>query len=180
MCVGVCNVCWCVRCVCVLDSVKYALLESGVKACASLTIAAARRYKLCPRFCSDPEQVRWYEGPHMLKCLAALLTYIRDPRERDAFVRIAEQPKIVQYLVDKVRRTLAFPPVELPWLWKQVIWLCGAGVGPFRRSMWCARTRFHAHRHSRNDLHTPNTYSPARPRVRLPPTSMLSCGSRCR
>ena len=38
----------------------------------------------------------------MLKCLAALLTYVRDPRERDAFVRLAEKPKIVQYLVDKV------------------------------------------------------------------------------
>ena len=47
-------------------------------------------------------QARWFQGPHMLKCLAKLLTVVADPEEMNAFVRLAEEDKIVEHLVQKV------------------------------------------------------------------------------
>ena len=46
-------------------------------------------------------QSKYFEGPHLLKCLAQILTIVGDPKEKNTFVRLASYQDIVGHLVTR-------------------------------------------------------------------------------
>ena len=45
-------------------------------------------------------QIRWFEGPHLLKCMARIVEIVQDQDQRNALVRLADTNKIIRFLVD--------------------------------------------------------------------------------
>lgn len=52
-----------------------------------------------------PKRTRWFEGPHMVKCLASVLSLLRDKDQRDKLVVLAKRSSIEKHIVDAVAKS---------------------------------------------------------------------------